>query len=158
MRMNYGILIVRIILLLSFFTLPKTAAARPAGAGQFGLGIVIGDPNAGIAMKYWRTPTTAIDGAVSWSSFGSIGLHADYLVHVPNLIKVEQGLMPIYYGIGGFVRTHHYSNAGVRLPVGIAYLLPQHPLEFFLELSGHLGLVPDTLFSLGIGLGGRYYF
>jgi hypothetical protein len=132
--------------------------AKPGVGGDFGLGIIVGEPNAGISMKYWNSQTTAIDGAISWSSSRWVSLHGDYLVHLPKLIQVQRGTMPVYYGIGGFIRSYFYTHAGVRVPVGIAYLLPSHPLEFFFELAANLGIAPGTEFFLGIGLGGRYYF
>jgi hypothetical protein len=132
--------------------------AKPGTGGNFGLGIIVGDPNAGISMKYWNSQTTAIDGALSWSSDHWLSIHGDYLIHLPRLIQVEQGTLPLYYGLGGFVRSDHFNHAGVRIPVGLAYLLPRLPLEFFLELSANLALVPSTDFFLGLGLGGRYYF
>ena len=132
--------------------------AKPGAGGNFGLGLIIGNPDAGVSMKYWNSPTTAIDGALSWSSHNWASFHADYLVHLPKLIQVQQGTMPVYYGIGGFIQSRHYELAGVRIPVGIGYLLPHQPLEFFFELAANLSIAPATEFFLGIGLGGRYYF
>ncbi len=156
--MTYYKVTARLLLILAMLLLPSQGNAVPFSPGKFGLGIIVGEPQAGITMKYWKTSSTAIDGAAAWSSNYWTVFHGDYLVHLPNVISVASGTMPIYYGIGGFVRSYHWTRAGVRLPVGIAYMPPAHPLEFFLELAGYLGLVPSTSFDVGVGLGGRYYF
>jgi len=76
------------------FTLILTSMelhAKPGVGGEFGLGIIVGDPDAGISMKYWNSQTTAIDGAISWSSNRWVSLHGDYLIHMPRLIQVQRG-------------------------------------------------------------------
>jgi hypothetical protein len=106
---------------------------------------------------------TAIDGALAWS-FGAFGersavyLHADYLFHNFNLIKVEKGQFPVYCGIG--VRAMLASNVGVgvRVPVGLEYILANAPFDIFLEVVPVLDVVPSTSFWVNAGLGVRYFF
>jgi len=129
---------------------------------KFGLGIVLGEPT-GLSAKLWTGKSTAIDGALAWS-FGSFGeqsavyLHADYLFHNFNLIKVEKGQLPIYYGIGARVMLANNIGVGVRVPIGLEYLFANAPVDIFLEIVPVLDLVPATSFRVNAGLGVRYFF
>lgn len=124
-----------------------------------GLGIILGEPT-GISGKKWLGEDRAIDGTVAWSSGDNSGLHlhADYLFHKFDLIKVEKGKIPLYYGIGGRIKLGDDTNVGVRVPVGLEYLFASAPVDIFLELVPRLDLVPDTEFGIDGGLGARYFF
>jgi hypothetical protein len=50
------------------------------------------------------------------------------------------------------------SKVGVRVPLGMDYLLGTAPLDFFLELVPILDLAPSTDFSLNAAIGIRYFF
>ena len=146
---------VMILMLIAMF-FPFTALAQDAG---FGLGILLGEPTA-ISLKKWTGSRTAIDGGVGWS-FGGINklhLHADYLVHNFNLIKVEKGRLPVYYGLGVRLKLEDNSRFGFRIPVGINYIFEKVSLDIFFELVPMFDLVPDTEFKIGWGVGIRYYF
>jgi hypothetical protein len=70
----------------------------------FGAGIMLGEPT-GISLKNWISKTNAWDAGVAWG-FGENGafhLHGDYLWHKYDLIKVDKGILPMYYGVGGFI-------------------------------------------------------
>lgn len=124
-----------------------------------GVGIILGEPT-GLSFKYWTGESTAFDGAIAWS-FGkedALHLHADMLFHNPDLIKVSQGSLPVYYGIGARIRLEDKSKLGVRIPVGIAYQFAKAPFDVFLEIVPLLDLVPATDFGLNIAIGVRYYF
>lgn len=135
-----------------------------AQEGGFGLGIILGEPT-GLSLKQWVAANTAIDGAIAWS-FGkhdALHLHANYLVHNFKLFKVEQGKLPIYYGIGGRIKfeengTDEDTKIGVRIPVGISYILANSPLDIFLEIAPLLDLTPSTEFDLNGAVGIRYFF
>ncbi len=131
-------------------------AAQNSGLGA---GIIVGEPT-GLSFKYWTGESTAFDGAVAWS-FGkedALHLHADMLFHNPDLIKVSQGSLPVYYGIGARIRLEEKSKLGVRIPVGIAYQFAKAPFDVFLEIVPLLDLVPATDFGLNAAIGVRYYF
>lgn len=135
--------------------------ALAAGGGDFGLGIILGEPT-GISAKLWTGSRTAFDGAVAWSLGNNeeFHLHADYLVHNFSLIKVEKGRLPFYYGIGGRIRFADVGDdhVGVRVPVGLDYLFYNLPLDLFFELVPILDLAPDTDFDLNAAIGMRYFF
>lgn len=133
-----------------------TAQAQESG---FGLGVILGEPT-GISGKLWTGTGKAIDGAVAWSfrDKSSLHLHADYLFHNFNLFKVKKGKLLLYYGIGGRIKFEDDSKVGVRVPVGINYLIAKAPLDVFFEIVPLLELAPDTEFGFNAAIGVRYFF
>ncbi|MDO9575046.1 MAG: DUF3996 domain-containing protein [bacterium] len=133
--------------------LSGAVAAQSTG---FGLGVIVGEPT-GLSCKLWRGSNTAIDGVAAWSfgKGGALQLHSDYLFHNFNLIKDN---IPIYYGIGGKIKFAEKSEAGIRIPLGIDFLLTEAPLDIFFELVPLIGLVPATDFEVNGGIGIRYFF
>lgn len=130
-----------------------------ARAGNFGLGVIIGEPT-GLAGKLWLTKTTAVDGALAWSlkREANFLFHADYLYHNFGLIKIKKGTMPVYYGFGGRVKFRHESKLGIRIPVGIEYLFPKAPFDIFFEIAPIVNLLPSTSADLNAALGLRFFF
>lgn len=131
-------------------------AAQNSGLGA---GIILGEPT-GLCFKYWTGKSTAFDGAAAWS-FGkkdALHLHADMLFHNSDLIKVSQGSLPVYYGIGARIRLEDKSKMGVRIPMGITYQFAKAPFDVFLEIVPLLDLAPATDFGLNGAIGVRYYF
>lgn len=130
--------------------------------GKFGLGIIVGEPT-GISGKFWLSGRSAIDGAVAWSLSDNeaFHLHGDYILHNFNLINVEKGSMPFYFGIGGRIKFRDQPNddiLSIRIPLGLDYLFESTPLDIFVELVPMLDLAPDTDFDIAGGLGLRYFF
>lgn len=152
--------------------LPAAQAAKPQSSG-FGAGIILGEPT-GISAKGWISADRAIDGGLAWSLAGAgyFSIHADYLFHNMNLIKVGKGRLPLYYGPGARIRTwngngyeHHGqwhgeggAGLGIRFPVGLDYLPEKAPVDVFLEVVPGLDLLPSTWFDIGGALGVRYWF
>jgi hypothetical protein len=147
-----------------------SASAQDSG---FGIGLIVGEPT-GISMKGWLDAEHAIDGALAWN-FGHEGvfqLHGDYLFHKMDLIKVDKGKLPLYFGPGlsfQFWNGDQYWHDGdwhegnstvvsVRFPVGLDYLFEGAPVDAFFELVPKLDLVPSTWFGVDFGIGGRYWF
>jgi len=130
-----------------------TVTAQNAG---FGLGVIVGEPT-GLSCKLWTGSNTAIDGVAAWSfgKKGALQLHSDYLFHNFNLIKNN---IPIYYGIGGKIKFAEKSEAGIRIPFGIDFMLTEAPIDIFFELVPLVGLVPATDFEVNGGIGIRYFF
>ncbi len=126
---------------------------------NFGLGFMLGEPT-GISFKKWTGSKTAIDGAVAWSFSGqnSLHLHADYLVHRFDLIKVEKGRLPLYFGIGARLKLGDPTRFGVRIPVGVCYIFEEASLDIFFELVPIFDLAPATDFDIAGSIGVRYYF
>ncbi len=126
---------------------------------NIGLGIIVGEPT-GVSFKYWTSSTTAFDAALAWSFIdeGAFHLHADYLFHNFNLLRIPEGRLPFYYGIGGRIKTATKSRIGVRVPLGLAYMFNDTPVDIFLEVVPILDLAPKTDFKINAALGARYFF
>jgi hypothetical protein len=137
-------------------------AVQSAGFAQqrpLGLGIIVGEPT-GLSGKWWTGKRTALDAAVAWSFAheSALHLHADYLFHHFDLLELDDAVLPVYFGIGGRIKLEDESRAGVRIPVGIAYVIAGVPLDFFFELVPLLDLTPETVFRLNGSVGMRYFF
>ena len=134
-------------------------AGSAASQGTFGLGIIVGEPT-GVSVKGWLTDRTAIDGAAAWafSDEAALHIHADYLLHNFDLITVEQGKLPIHFGIGARVKFEDESRVGVRIPVGLTYIFDGAPIDIFFEVVPILDLIPDTEFDLNAAIGARFFF
>jgi hypothetical protein len=149
-----------IVVLLAFVT--AVAAASPSGIG---LGIIIGEPT-GLSAKAWLSDNTAVDAGAAWSvwsGYQSLHVHADFLLHSFNLLEIEPGDLPLYYGAGGRIRLaghdeNQHMRIGVRVPVGISYLFDSIPVDLFLEVVPVVDLVPSTHLDWNSGFGIRYYF
>lgn len=158
------------------FCLLSFAACIGAQAQRsgFGAGLIIGEPT-GISVKGWLTGDRAIDGALAWNLGygGAFRIHADYLFHKYDLIKVGKGALPLYYGPGLRMRFwnngYHWRHGewhdeggrmdlAVRFPVGLAYQFDGAPVDVFVELVPALGLVPATYLDFDFGIGARYWF
>jgi len=147
----------RLLFLISLYSV-LGACALGQGRG-FGLGFILGEPT-GFSFKHWLSGTNAIDGGAAWS-FGDKGyfhLHVDYLFHKYNLIKVEKGRLPLYYGVGGRIGFARTTRVGVRGVVGLNYHFQDAPFDAFMELAPILDIVPATRFTLNGGIGMRFFF
>ncbi len=134
-------------------------AGSAASQGNFGLGIIVGEPT-GLSAKLWLTERTAVDMAAAWSFSDeeAFHLHADYLLHNFDLINVEKGRLPIYFGIGGRLKFEDKSRFGVRIPVGLTYIFDGAPIDIFFEVVPILDLIPDTDFTANAAIGARFFF
>jgi hypothetical protein len=130
--------------------------SQAASPDRFGLGIVIGYP-LGITGKYWLGTRNAVDGALAVFGENDLYLHMDYLWHDYRAFpKPEEGKLPLYYGVGGSLASHH--GLGVRGVIGINYLFQGYPFDLFMELGPVLYFAPDVDLTFTGGIGGRYYF
>jgi hypothetical protein len=129
--------------------------------GSFGLGLLLGEPT-GLGMKYWLSGRTAVDAGAGWSFKDRDGfqLHGDFLYHILDLVHVDKGQLPLYIGVGGRVKfvEHGDNRAGLRLPVGVAYLFADAPVEVFAEVAPIIDFAPNTSLQWNGGIGFRYYF
>ncbi|MFW6254022.1 MAG: hypothetical protein ACOC41_03740 [Chitinivibrionales bacterium] len=124
------------------------------------LGVIAGVPT-GLSAKYWVSDWTAFDAAAAWSFSDAeyIHVHADYLLHANNWIKVRTGELPLYSGIGALVLLgEEDSRVGVRVPFGASYLLGETPLDIFIEMAPVIELIPATEFNVNGGVGIRLRF
>jgi len=147
-----------LILVIAVLMIQPDAQAQ-SRSSKVGLGVILGEPT-GLSFKAWTSSTNAFDGGLAWS-FGhdsDLYVHADYLWHNYSFFNVNEGSMPLYYGIGGRILFANDPRVGVRIPVGMEYEFEDSPVGIFFELAPILDLVPETDFDLSGGVGLRYYF
>ena len=120
-------------------------AGSATAQGRWGIGIILGEPT-GISGKLWTSERTAIDAAAAWSfsDDAAFHLHADYLLHNFDLIEVDRGKLPVYFGVGGRVKFESDSKVGVRIPVGLTYIFEGMPIDIFFEVVPLLDLIPEA--------------
>jgi len=130
-----------------------------AQSNGIGLGLIVAEPT-GISGKFWTGSTTAFDAGLAWSFIdeNAFQIHADYLFHNIRLITVSEGKLPFYYGIGARIKTANVTKFGVRVPLGLAYIFQNAPIDIFLEIVPILDLTPKTDFAINAALGARYFF
>lgn len=138
------------------------AMAGPAAALQaknYELGVIVGEPT-GISGKMELADGTALDAAAAWSFSGEdrLSLHADKLWYRHDVFKVKSGRLPLYYGLGVRLKLEDKSKAGIRVPIGLQYYLPDSRLTFFGELAPILDLAPDTDLEFNVAVGFRVIF
>jgi hypothetical protein len=146
--------------LISLFLISAPNDAK-SQSGDFGLGIILGEPT-GISAKV-NMGSSAFVGGVAWSFAGRnsrLHMHLDYVFQNFDLINVDKGKMGFYYGIGGriLMRENADNLIGVRFPVGLNYFFESNPFELFIEIAPIFDLAPKTDFSGNSGFGFRYYF
>lgn len=128
--------------------------------GDFGLGIIIGEPT-GICFKYFVSQDRAWAGAAAWSLSGdekAAHLHADYLFHVSELASWDGGRSPFYAGVGARILFRDETTVGVRIPVGVSWVFDEAPFDAFLEIAPMMDVAPDTDFDVAGGVGARFWF
>ena len=151
----------RLITLLFLLAISLLATAMVAAQEDtiVGAGIIIGEPT-GLTAKVWGEGGLAADAAVAWSFLGksSLYIHANGLYHFRVLDTSGGNFLTPYAGAGVSFRFEEDVNVGVRIPVGVSWLLSVAPIEIFAEIAPGVGLIPETDFELGAGLGARFYF
>ena len=152
-------LTLRFAFLIALFSIFSLNAHAQGKTNDLGAGIILGEPT-GITAKWWNSNDRAIDLAVAWSTGRNdrFHLHGDYLIHRYDLISVDAGKLPVYYGVGARLGFGDVVDLGVRIPVGIAYEFANDPFELFFEIVPVLNLYPGTDFDANGGFGVRYYF
>ncbi len=127
--------------------------------GGLGLGIILGEPT-GLSVKMWTNENSALDAAAAWSFAGTgwIHVHADLLQHNFELINVNKGTLPLYYGLGAYLGLASDLRMGARVPIGLAYLFYGAPVDAFAEVVPGLALLPKINFKLAGAIGIRYFF
>ena len=125
----------------------------------FGVGALLGEP-IGASFKAWLSDKTALDAGVAHSFYDEDGwqIHTDYLWHNYDLLSGGGGRIPVYYGIGGRIKFAEDTEFGVRLPVGVSYMLDRMPVDVFAEVAPILGVAPGLRFDFSAGVGARYWF
>jgi len=145
-----------VLIVISTLAVSNKVSAQDSG---FGAGIMFGEPT-GVSIKLWTSKTTALDAGLAWSFYngGFMHIHADFLMHKFNVIDVNSGRLPMYFGIGARLGLGTDLHIGARVPIGLDYLFDEAPVDIFLEIAPGLDLTPATTFALDGGVGVRYFF
>jgi len=146
------------ITLLGLLTITPLTLAQ-SHKGDFGVGIQLGEPSV-ITGKIWMDNDNAVDMGLGWSigHESRLIMQGDYVHHLYNIVKVNKGTLPLYYGVGGRLILGNSDNLGVRVPLGADYLVQDQPIEIFFEIAPVLDLAPKTEPDINAGIGVRYYF
>jgi hypothetical protein len=153
------ILLLALVFMLPVSTVYARDHAYDIDVGDWEAGVILGEPT-GLSAKYWTTDETAFDFGFAWSfsKDGHLHVHADYLFHNFDVIGVEEGQLPLYFGVGGRLRLEDDSRLGVRFAIGIEYVFEEHPFTAFFEVAPIVDFIPETEGSVNGGLGFRYVF
>lgn len=163
-----SILLATVLLLIS-----STTNAIAADAGNFGLGVILGEPS-GLTAKYRVSPKNAFDAGLAFSFNSFVMVYGDYLWQFRGAFAGKSGerfvreLTP-YVGAGlslfmasaggnRFYTGTSTAGLGIRIPLGIEWTPAEPPLGVFVELVPGLGIVPSTFGFFQGGAGVRYYF
>lgn len=141
-------------------TLEPASESGPDGR-RFGVGLMLGEP-AGASFKYWLTDKAALDGGVGWSfsDQDDFHIHADYLYHLFDVIPLDSGRLPVYFGGGLRVkfRENRSDLFGIRAVAGLAYLFENKPIDIFFEAGPVFDVTPDFEVRFTAAIGARYWF
>lgn len=135
------------------------AQANSGNGGNFGIGLMIGEPT-GLSIKSWNGENTGFNIGAAWSLSGrneAIHLHADFLFH-SWFSDINRGKLAFYYGFGGRVIFADDPTIGVRIPLGLNYVFENIPFDIFVEAVPIFEFTPDTEFAGNGAFGIRYYF
>ncbi len=141
------------------FCLAMTAfTSAHALEDEWAIGMAAPTPT-GITLKKWVDNITAYDMFYEWSTRDRRAVvNLDVLTHDFEMLEAETGSMAVYYGFGLHVRYQKSRSPiyGIRIPLGIVYMLENKPLEFFGEFGPRAGVIPETTFAVDMVVGLRY--
>jgi hypothetical protein len=146
-------------------SLPVFSAAGESpvlGGGNFGLGLELGDPGTwGAVGKIWIDRANAFQPAVKLGN-GAALLQLDYLWHDYGILHPKQGLLPVYFGVGGDLSLQSSVAVGARGVVGITYLFDRVnvPVDIYVQVVPEIWFYSGgvSTFYLYGNIGSRYYF
>jgi len=143
---------------LSSCVISNSAFAEIPTAGDFGIGIILGEPS-GLTAKAWLADDHALDAHLTFDfSDEAFAVFVDYLFHFDVGIDVDELEVPIYIGVGGKLAVRDELGVGVRVPIGISALFDELPLEVFAEVAPGLRILDKTDPDVDGGIGIRYVF
>jgi hypothetical protein len=127
---------------------------------DLGLGVIFGEPT-GFNAKVWTASDRALDFGLAFSLNSYVLLYGDYLFHFPGAFKTRStfvnDLNP-YVGIGLVSLFRSSAALGIRVPVGIEWIIPRSPFSIFAEIVPGMQVIPSTSGLVQGGFGGRVYF
>ena len=113
-------------------------------------------------MKLWVDQDEAwvMGLGVSFLRDPSFQAQADYVLHIFEIGR-SLGLpqMAPYAGLGGRLNGPEdgHLEAGLRLPVGLAYFFDKENVELFAELAPVINVIPALRGDINVGVGIRFY-
>jgi hypothetical protein len=158
----------------AFLLVTAASSARAQQGGNFGLGLVIGDPT-GLSGKTFVSETNAIDFAVGLGFIDGnhLHVHADYLWHF-DIKRWSSVQLDLHLGVGPKLgiglghddgpsekkgRGHDdWIGIGARAPIGLTVRFLDAPFDVFVEIAAGLWIIEDPGFDLDAAIGGRYWF
>ncbi|HKJ69175.1 MAG TPA: hypothetical protein VKA68_14550 [bacterium] len=147
-----------VVVVLLCCTVPGLSIAQQEGIG---IGAQIGDPT-GVSIRIPHAESRSLNFTAAWTfrERSYLTLQADYVFYDYDIVKPEdlEGELPLYYGLGVHTEFEAENQLGVRVPVGLAYLFAEVPLDLFFEIAPVVTLFPRTGFTFQGGLGIHYYF
>lgn len=123
----------------ALITIAALASLASADNKFFGLGLATGLGNLGndfaLHGRLWVSPPNAVDVSANWSS-KSFSLMGEYKWFQYKDIQIQNGRLPWYFGVGGFLNASGNVNGiGVRVPVGLSWEPAGIPFDFFGEVG-----------------------
>ena len=120
----------------------------------------------GLSLKYFLSPSTALQVGIGGGANGTLGLSVDYLIHPFVLTEGSGVTIPLYFGGGIGLGRYAYLNNGtnggginLHVPLGVAFELEKFPLDIFLQAEPGFGVSNNgTFFFWGGTSGIRLYF
>lgn len=155
---------------------PQEEPVRRTGLHRpLGLGLLIGEPT-GPTFKLWLPENRALDGGIAFSLRSFFLVYVDYLFHFPQGLGTSgefiSQLEP-YVGAGAvifistqtgrtdsalFTQSGDTKAFGLRIPLGVEWMIPKAPVGLYVELVPGVGFIPSTFAFFQGGVGARFYF
>ncbi len=129
------------------------------GAGQTGVGIMLGNPT-GLNVKKWTSDTQAIDAGagISIGKHTNFSMHSDYLWHSKDALYFHDTTpLDLYYGLGGRMEFADSIELGLRVPIGVAHNLADSKSDMFAEIAPIADFVNSKRLEIHLTFGARYY-
>jgi hypothetical protein len=139
---------------------PEIQVDLADGPKGFGVGIALGEPS-GLSLALRPDRMRAIQAHASWSLLEDrFRFGADYLQHLGVFKPAETpGVhFPVYVGLGLTVGVDDHVWIGPRVPIGIAVLPTEVPIDAFLEIAPTLWVLPEVRPDLEGSIGARVFF
>lgn len=138
-------------------------ASADAG-GDFGLGLIIGDPT-GVSGKHILSDEFAVDWALGLAFIAGhdIRAHADFLWQL-DIKRWESATLGLHVGVGPKIGLRTKKNNdddflfGARGPFGLSLRFLKVPLDVFVEVAAGLWIVQKVDLHIDGAIGGRYWF
>jgi hypothetical protein len=141
--------------------LPFQASAQKR---NIDVGVILSDP-VRLSVKKWLGKTTAVDGAFYLkndgrnNASGAFELHLDYLKHDFGLLQIDEGSLPIYYGVGIRIQNDQELKTALRIPIGVSFHFKKAPVSVFFEYAFLFDVTtPQSKLESESALGVRYSF